>query len=50
MAVYQTWKTYGSGPHVDSLISQPRRDEIQHHNEELRKNREMLNLTQAVLY
>ena len=51
MAAYKTWKTYGSGPRVDSLISQARRDEIQRHNEEVRQNREMLkNLTQAVLY
>ncbi|CAB3981727.1 zinc finger MYM-type 1-like isoform X1 [Paramuricea clavata] len=51
MAAYKTWKTYGCGPRVDSLISQARRDEIQRHNEEVRQNREMLkNLTQAVLY
>ena len=53
MAAYKTWKTYGSAPRVDPLISQAKRDEIQRHNEELevRQNREMLkNLTQAVLY
>ena len=50
MAAYKTWKTYGSGPRVDSLVSQARRDEIQHHNEEVRQNREMLkNITEAVL-
>ena len=40
MAAYKTWKTYGSGPRVDPLISQARRDEIQRHNEEVRQNRE----------
>lgn len=51
LAAYKTWKTYGSGPRVDSLISQARRDKIQRHNEEVRQNREMLkNITQAVLY
>jgi hypothetical protein len=51
MAAYKTRKTYGSGPRVDSLISQARRDEIQRHNEEVRQNREMLkNLTQAAIY
>ncbi len=51
MAAYKTWKTYGSGPRVDCLISQARRDEIQRHNEEVRQNREMLkNITEAVLY
>ncbi|CAB3996100.1 zinc finger MYM-type 1-like [Paramuricea clavata] len=34
MAAYKTWKTYGSGPRVDSH-SQARRDEIQRHNEEV---------------
>ncbi len=35
---------------MDSLVSQARHDEIQHHNEEVRQNREMLkNITEAVL-
>jgi hypothetical protein len=42
MATYKTWKTYGSGPRVDSLSLQARRDEIQRHNEEVRQNREIL--------
>ncbi|CAB4033210.1 Hypothetical predicted protein, partial [Paramuricea clavata] len=51
MSAYKTWKTYGSGPRVDSRISQARRDEIQRHDEEVRQDRELLkNLTQAVLY
>ncbi|XP_028406454.1 zinc finger MYM-type protein 1-like [Dendronephthya gigantea] len=51
MAAFKTWKTYGSGARVDSLISQARRDEIQRHNEEVRQNREILKtITEAVLY
>ena len=51
MSAYKTWKTYGSGPRVDSLILQARHDEIQHHNEEVSQNREMLKtITEAVLY
>ena len=37
MSACKTWKTYGCGPRVDSLISQARRDEIQCHNEEVAK-------------
>ena len=51
MSAYKTWKTYGSGPRVDSLISQARHDEIQRHNEEVSQNGEMLKtITEAVLY
>ena len=51
MSAYKTWKTYGSGPRVDSLISQARCDEIQRHNEEVSQDREMLKtITEAVLY
>ena len=46
MSAFKTWKTYGSGVRVDSLLSQ-----IQRHNEEVRQNREILKtLTEAVLY
>ena len=51
MSAYKIWKTYGSGPRVDSLISQARHDEIQRHNEEVSQNREMLKtITETVLY
>jgi hypothetical protein len=51
MGAFKTWKTYGAGVRVDSLISQARRDEIQRHNEEVRQNREILKtITEAVLY
>ena len=51
MSAYKTWKTYSSGPRVDSLVSQARRDEIQRHNEEVSQNREMFKtITEAVLY
>ncbi|CAB4035785.1 zinc finger MYM-type 1-like, partial [Paramuricea clavata] len=51
MGAFKTWKMYGAGVRVDSLISQARRDEIQRHNEEVRQNREILKtITEAVLY
>ena len=39
MGVFKTWRTYGAGMRVDSLISPARFDEIQCHNEDLRQNR-----------
>ncbi len=42
MVAHKTWKTYGSGHCVDSLASQVTRDEIQHHKEEVRPNRDYL--------
>jgi hypothetical protein len=51
MGAFKTWKMYGAGVRVDSLISQARRDEIQRHNEDVRQNREILKtITEAVLY
>ncbi|CAB4024838.1 zinc finger MYM-type 1-like [Paramuricea clavata] len=51
MGAFKTWKMYGAGVRVDSLISQARQDEIQRHNEEVRQNREILKtITEAVLY
>jgi hypothetical protein len=51
MGAFKTWKMYGAGVRVDSLISQARREEIQWHNEEVRQNREILKtITEAVLY
>jgi hypothetical protein len=51
MGAFKTWKMYGAGVRVDSLIPQARQDEIQCHNEEVRQNREILKtITEAVLY
>ena len=51
MGAFKTWKTYGAGVRVDSLISQARRDEINRHNEQVRQNREILKtITEGTLY
>jgi hypothetical protein len=38
LAAFKMWKTYGVNVRVDYLLSQARRDGIQHHNEEVRQN------------
>ena len=39
LSAVKTWKMYGANVRVDSLLLQARRDEIQRHNEEVRRNR-----------
>ena len=49
--IKRCWRTYGSGPRVDFLMSQASRVEIQCYNKVVRQNKEITKtITPAVLY
>ena len=51
MEAYKMWRTFDLTDRVEVLFSRARREDVEHHNEEVRQNRSMLQIiSEAVLY
>ena len=50
LGAYKMWKTFDVTERVDVSFSQARREEMEHHNEEVKQNREMLKTCQKQFF
>ena len=51
LEAYKKWKTFDTTESIDIIFSRVRREEVQHHNEQVRQNRETLKaISEAVLF